>query len=83
MQFKQRLKDQFIQKWSTDIDSSSKGHTYRIFKSIFGYEKYLSILTRKFRKTFARFRTSYHHLPIETGRWLGIPINDKRCTLCN
>ena len=25
---KQRLKGQFIQKWSNDINSSSKGHTY-------------------------------------------------------
>ena len=37
---KQRLKDHFIQKWSNNINSSSKGHTYKIFKPIFGYEKY-------------------------------------------
>ena len=32
------------------------------------------IIKKKFRD---------HHLPRETGRWLGIPINDRRCTLCN
>ena len=76
-------KDNYKQKGSADFDSSSKSHTYKMFKSIFGYEEYLSILTTKLRKTFARFRTSSHHLPVETGRWLGIPINDIRCTLCN
>ena len=63
--------------------SSPKGHIYRIFKSIFGYEEYLSILSTRFRKTFARFRTSNHHLPIETGRLLCIPIDDSRITLSN
>ena len=80
---KQRLKDQFIQKWSNDINSSSKGHTYKIFKPIFGYEKYLDILPSKFRKILVKFRTSNHRLPIETGRWLGIPLDDRRCTFCN
>ena len=44
---------------------------------------YLEILTTKYRKTFARFRTSNHHLLIETGRSLGILINEKRCTFYN
>ena len=51
--------------------------------SIFCYEEYLSILSTKFRTPFARFRTSNHHLPIETGRLLCIPINDRRTTLSN
>ena len=75
--------DQFIQKWSNNINISSKGHTYKIFKRIFGYEKYLDILPSKFRKILVKFRTSNHRLPIETSRWLGIPIDDRRCTFCN
>ena len=47
---------------------------------MFGKEEYLRILTTKYRKTFARFRTSTHHLLIETGRSLGILINERRCT---
>lgn len=80
---KQRLKDQFVQKWSADIANSSKGHIYRTFKFIFGYEKYLSILPSKLRKILVKFRTSNHRLPVETGRWLGIPLNERCCTLCN
>lgn len=33
---KQRLQDQFIQKWHADINNSSKGVTYKIFKTYFG-----------------------------------------------
>ena len=62
-----------------------KGHTYTIFKPIFGYEKYLDIiiLPTKFRKILVNFRTSNHRLPIETGRWFGIPLDDRCCTFCN
>ena len=80
---KQRLKDQFIQEWSNNINSLSKGHTYKIFKPVFRHEKYLNILPTKFREILDKFRTSNHRLPIVTGRWLGIPLDDRRCTFCN
>jgi hypothetical protein len=28
-----------------------------------------------------KFKTSNHHLPIEVGRWCGIPLADRTCTL--
>ena len=80
---KQRLKDQYIQKWANEIDISSKGHIYKIFKHNFGFEKYLSLLSKKFWKPLVKFRTSNHHLPIEVGRWCGIPLADRTCTLCD
>ncbi|XP_061167256.1 uncharacterized protein LOC133176104 [Saccostrea echinata] len=80
---KQRLSDQFIQKWHSDINNSSKGQIYKIFKSDFGFEKYLSILPSKLQKILIKFRTSNHHLPIETGRWSNIPLDERVCKLCN
>ena len=80
---RQRLNDQFIQKWESDINNSSKGQIYRIFKSHFGREKYLEILPAKLRKTYIKFRTSNHRLPIETGRWTNVPLCQRFCTLCN
>ena len=29
-----------------------------------------------------KFRTTNHRLPIETGRWQGLPLCDRICTLC-
>lgn len=80
---KQILQDQFIQKWHADINNSSKGVIYKNFKTNFGYEKYLDILPLKFRKILGKFRTSNHHLPVELGRWDGIPLNERFCPLCN
>lgn len=34
-------------------------------------------------KLLNNFRSSDHPLPIETGKWYGIPVNDRNCTLCN
>ena len=80
---KQRLQDQFIQKWFCDINGSSKGQIYRLFKTSFGFENYINMLPNKFRKIFIKFRTSNHHLPVETGRWYNVPLNERVCKLCN
>ena len=79
----QRLKDQYIQKWQSDIRESSKGQIYNIFKTEFGPEKYLNLLPKKFRTIFIKFRTANHHLPIETGRWCGTPKLERTCHVCN
>ena len=42
----QRLKDQYIQKWQSDITESSKGQIYTIFKTEFGPQKYLNLLPK-------------------------------------
>lgn len=80
---KQRLQDQYIQKWSSEIHNSSKGQIYKIFKKNFSYENYINLLPHKLRKIFMKFRTANHHLPVETGRWSNIPLNQRVCKLCN
>lgn len=35
------------------------------------------------KQVLARFRTSTHKLPIETGRWNGIERSNRLCNLCN
>lgn len=79
----QRLKDQYIQKWQSNMRDSSKGLFYSIFKTEFGFEKYLALLPKKFRTILIKLRTTNHRLPVETGRWFGIPKNDRQCNLCN
>ena len=39
-------------------------------------------LPRNNTEILARFRTSNHRLPIETGRWTNIPRNQRTCNLC-
>jgi hypothetical protein len=81
---KQILNDQFQQKWVSDCNESSKGIFYNLLtKCIFTFRKYLC--TDIFMDnviTLARFRTSNHKLPIETGRWNNIPRDQRICHLC-
>ena len=76
---KRRLFDQFQQAWLSNLSDSLTGLNYRIFKESFGFEKYLDKLTTKERITFCRFCTCNHKLPIETGRWINVERNERKC----
>ncbi|XP_074661598.1 uncharacterized protein LOC141914230 [Tubulanus polymorphus] len=80
---KLRLEDQFKQTWHGSMVLSSKLDTYRIFKTDWGQEKYLSSLPRSLRISLCRFRCSNHKLPIETGRYENKPRNERVCNKCN
>ena len=64
----QILRDQFVQKWVSDIYSSSRGQFYSVFKKDVCIENYLLRLSEQSRIWITKFRTSNLHLPIETGR---------------
>ena len=78
----QRLKDIFIQQWLTHIDISSHTNTYRIFKQNFQQSNYISKLPDRLCKIMFKFRTRNHRLPVETGRWQGIPFDIRTCQEC-
>jgi hypothetical protein len=50
---KEHLHDHFIQQWFTDIENSSRGEFYSIFKFEFGFEKYLSRISVKRTRPFS------------------------------
>ena len=77
VQISKTLSDLYIQEWHSKIASSSKGLNYNLFKVDATFENYLSILSRKHHSTLLKFRLSNHRLPIETGRWENIPIEEK------
>jgi hypothetical protein len=80
---KQKLDDQYIQIWQSEVFNSSKCLNYRIFKTTLCYEKYLTVLPCKWRKLFTKFRCRNFKLPIETGIFQNIPREDRICSLCN
>jgi hypothetical protein len=82
-EYTQRLKDQYIQKWNDSCETTSKLASYNMYKNTFEYEKYLDVLDiRKFRYTFAAFRSSCHLLMIEAGRHIGIEQDERTCYNC-
>ena len=47
------------------------------------FETYLNILSKNSYIPLIKFRTSNYRLPIETRRWENIPINERKCTICD
>jgi hypothetical protein len=80
---KQRLQNQYIQKWFSDIDNSSRGEYYSKFKTELKLENYLLRLNAVHRNYICKLRTSNMKFPIETGRLMGIPRDERLCNLCN
>ena len=78
-----RIKDQYIQKWDSEVTTGEKCVTYRLFKHNIKFEKYLDNLPEGYRSSFTKFRLGNHKLPIETGRHKNIPRERRLCTLCS
>ena len=54
-----------------------------MFKNVFAPEDYLQILRLSLAYTFAHFRTLNHRLPIQRGRVMNLPYEDRLCTKCS
>ena len=80
---KQRLMDQFIQEWQSRVAENSVCSNYRLFKKKFCFEKYLIYLPSILRQRVLKFRLSNHRLPIQQRRSLGIPRDERICTVCD
>ena len=83
MLIKQILQDQFIQKWHNDVQLSSRGQFYSSFKDNFCFEKYLVKIPENHRIWLTKLRLSNLKLPIETGRWQNIPVEERLCHKCH
>ena len=80
---KQHLKDLFVNRWNSSLETSSSCRMYRLLKSSFDFEPYLMKLPATVTKFMIKLRTRNHRLPIEKGRWNKIPLEERTCHLCN
>jgi hypothetical protein len=81
---KEVLLDTHKSKWSQDIFLKPKLRTYRIIKSCFGNEKYVCApLSKKQRSLCAQLRSGVLPLHLETGRYRGVPEEERICDYCN
>ena len=76
------LTDVHIQDWGQKMNSSSKGKSYNYLKQDLNFENYLINLDKKHYLSLIKFRTGNHRLPVETGRWENLPLNERKCHLC-
>ena len=81
--FQTRSKDQFIQTWLSNIWTSTQCTNYRIFKTTFTPETYLSKLNRNDFINLCKFRVGNGKIPVVLGRYSNIIIEDRICPLCD
>jgi hypothetical protein len=80
---KQRLQDQFIQQWSSDVYNNNVCITYRLFKESFCFENYLLKLSPVLANAMLKFRCSNHRLPVQQLRYSNVLRENRVCSLCN
>lgn len=68
----QRLRDQWITRWYSNISLKSVCTTYVIFKSCYGMEGYITKLRTKSRIVLTKLRANNNKLPVITGRYQNI-----------
>ena len=61
----QKLKDVFIQSWTSKINLDSESNVYRIFKMNFEQSAYLKLLPNNLSKELLKYRTRNHRFPVE------------------
>ena len=80
-----KLKQEYERIFFQSIGVSEKLNTvYAKVKTSYKIEDYLNeIRYFKYRSAIAKMRISAHTLPIETGRWKGIPREERACLICD
>ena len=81
--YKQILIDQFCQKMYSDMNVSTRGQLYSNLKTSWSLEQYLLKLPNFFRKLICKLRCSNVKIPVEKGRWVGVPREQRFCHLCS
>ena len=79
----QKLKDQFIQRWQSELTSMTSCDTYIEFKQEFKLEKYLMYENQKSRQAICNFRTNNTRIPKVTGRYKGLERSERMCNICD
>ena len=72
-----------MQEWQSRVAENSVCSSYRLFKNTFCFEKYLTYLPSILRQKVLKFSLSNHRLPIQQRRSLGIPRDERICTVCD
>ena len=75
--------DHFIQEWQSRVAGNSVCSNYRLFKKKFCFEEYLTSLPSALKQRILKFGLSNHRLPIQQRRLLGIPKDERICTVCD
>ena len=66
-----------------DVYRGRKTTTQQLYKTEIVIEKYLINFPINIYLPILKFRTTNHRLPVELGRWVRKPYEERRCLKCN
>ena len=55
-------------------------NTYRLVKESFESTQYWKLLPEYYSRRFFAFRRRYHRFRAEVGRWIEVPLDERKCT---
>lgn len=80
----QAVRNYYCSIWSASVRTVPKLRTYTSFKTCFDLEHYLKLnLARNERSMLAQFRVGIFPIRLETGRFIGEPVDARLCKQCN
>ena len=80
---KLKLKDICEQEWADSVFSNTTCLNYRAMTNCRKLQDYLINLPSQYMYALCKFKCANHKMPIVTGRYSGIPLDDRKCTLCD
>ena len=79
---KLRLKDIYDQKWAETVFNNSICLSYRVMTTQNRLKSYLLKLPSQYMYALCKFKCVNHKMPIVIGRYAKIPVDERKCTLC-
>ena len=79
---KVRLNNIYTHIWSESVFNNSVCLNYRAMTVVKKTQNYILKLPKKYVYILCKFKCANHRLPIVEGRYTGIPVHERTCTLC-
>ena len=81
--YKDEWKNKIYDGTGSRPNQRNKLRTYKLFKEEYGAESYMTcVMPRSYKSALAKFRCVVAPLRIETGRYVRMPLDERRCFHC-
>ena len=80
---KLKINDSYNQIWSAYVFNNSTCLNYRVMTERKFLQDYLLKLPSQYMYAMCKFKCANHRMPIVSGRHNGIPVDDRKCNLCD
>ena len=77
------MKKKYVSYWNQTLQHLRKLSFYHFIKKNYSLSAYLDSTRKNPMRTLVKLRIGRHNLPVETGRYDKIPLDERICPLCS